>query len=69
MTMFKKAYRKSWSLGVCSGCLNSGLLWRPGRLDSGRLDALSLGSLSQEILSISFLLLVNAEFLIILGTL
>ena len=26
MTMFKKAYRKSWALGVWSGRLDSGLL-------------------------------------------
>ena len=41
MTMFKKAYRKSWTLDVWSGRLDSGHLGS-GLLDSGRLDSWTL---------------------------
>ena len=109
MTTFKKAYRKSWTLGVWSGLsdsghLGSGLLdsgrldtwtlddwtldnwalglWTARRLDSWLLDAwtldawtLELGTLGARkffaalLTSVSILLLVNVEFLIISGTL
>ena len=64
MTTFKKVYRKSWTLGVWSGLLDSGQLgawtldgwtlglWTPRHLGSGRLDAWTLDPWSQEILSI-----------------
>ena len=58
MTMFKKACRKSWTLGVWSRRLDSGLLdldswtlddqtlglWTTGPLDFGRLDPWNLDS-------------------------
>ena len=109
MTTFKKAYRKSWTLGVWSGLLDSGHLgsglldsgrldtwtlddwtldnwafglWTAGRLDSGLLDAWTLDAWTLElwtlgarkffpvlVTSVSILLLVNVEFLIISGTL
>ena len=99
MTMFKKAYRKSWTLGIWSGRLDSGILdsgrldtwtlvdwtlglWTAGRLDSGLLDTCTLDGWTLElctlgvkkffpflVTSVSFLLLVNVEFLIISGTL
>ena len=70
MTMFKKAFHKSWTLGVWSGCFASWTqddwtlgLCTPKRLDSGLLDAWTLDPWSQEILSIFkniyFFLLIN----------
>ena len=62
MTMFKKACRRSWTLGVWSRRLDSGLLdldswtlddwtlglWTTGPLDFGRLDVWNLDSWTQD---------------------
>ena len=55
MTMFKKAYWKSWILGVWSGRLDFGILdswalglWTTGPLDSKRLDAWTLDSWTRD---------------------
>ena len=49
MTMFKKAFHKSWTLGVWSGCFASWTqddwtlgLWTTARLDSALLNAWTL---------------------------
>ena len=64
MTTFKKAYRKSWILGVWSGRLDSGHLGS-GLLNSEQLDTLDSARLDPWTLDGWTL----EEFLIISGTL